>query len=66
MQEEMEQRTIAISLRAAVLTGRTLAKALALAVRKIQKSQQNTPPEHGNQSVKKLMKQGCQHKHITA
>lgn len=38
MQEDIERRTVALSVNAGKLTGRLLAKVLAAAVRKIEKS----------------------------
>lgn len=58
MQEDIEQRTIALSVNATKLTGRTLAKVLSAALRQIQKGQQKRQTPHGRQSVKKLMNHG--------
>ena len=55
MQEDIERRTIAVSINAAKLTGRTLAKALAAVVRKIQREHRKAQTPQGRQSVKKLM-----------
>ena len=55
MQEDIERRTIAVSINATKLTGRTLAKALAAVLRKIQKGYHKTQTPQGRQSVKKLM-----------
>lgn len=55
MQEDIERRTVAVSVNAAKLTGRTLAKALAGVVRKIQKDYRKAQTPQGRQSVKKLM-----------
>lgn len=55
MQEDIERRTIAISVNAAKLSTKTLAKALAAVVRKIQKEYQKAQTPQGRQSVKKLM-----------
>ena len=55
MQEDIERRTIAVSINAAKLTGRTLAKVLAAVVRKIQKEHRKAQTPQGRQSVKKLM-----------
>jgi len=54
LQEDIERRSIAISVTASKLTGRVLAKALQAALRKIQKAQQNAKTPQGRQSVKKL------------
>ena len=55
MQEDIERRTIAVSINATKLTGRTLAKALAAVLRKIQKGYSKAQTPQGRQSVKKLM-----------
>lgn len=58
MQEDIEQRTIALSVNATKLTGRTLAKVLSAALRQIQKGHQKRQTPQGRQSVKKLMNHG--------
>lgn len=58
MQEEIERRTVALSVNATKLTGRTLAKVLAAALRQIQKGYQKRQTPQGRQSVKKLMNHG--------
>lgn len=58
MQEDIERRTVALSVNATKLTGRTLAKVLAAALRQIQKGQQKRQTPQGRQSVKKLMNHG--------
>lgn len=55
MQEDVERRTVAISVNAVKLTGRVLAKALAAVARKIQKEHQKAQAPQGKQPVKKLM-----------
>jgi len=55
MQEDIERRTIAISLTASKLTGRILAWTLAAVVRKVQKEIREGKTPQGKQSVKKLM-----------
>lgn len=55
MQEDIERRTVALSVNTGKLTGRILAKALAAAVHKIQKEYQKGQTPQGRQSVKKLM-----------
>jgi hypothetical protein len=55
MQEDIERRTIAVSVNAAKLSAKTLAKALAAVLRKIQKEHQKAQAPQGRQSVKKLM-----------
>jgi len=58
LQEEIEQRTIALSIKTAKLSGKVLAKAFGAAIRKIQKEHQKGLTPHGKQSVKKLMGHG--------
>lgn len=58
MQEDIERRTIAISVTASKLTGKTLAKAFEAALHQIQQSKQNAKTPQGRQSVKKLMNHG--------
>ena len=58
MQEDIERRTIAVSVTAAKLTGRTLAKALAAALRQIKQKHQKMQTPQGRQSVGKLMNHG--------
>lgn len=55
MQEDIERRAVAISITASKLTAKTLAKALAAALRKIQKEYHKAQTPQGKQSVKKLM-----------
>lgn len=58
MQEDVERRTVALSVNATKLTGRTLAKVLAAALWQIQKGHQKRQTPQGRQSVKKLMNHG--------
>lgn len=58
MQEDIERRTVAISLSAAKLTGRTLAKALQSIAHKIQAEHKAGQTPQGKQSLKKLMNHG--------
>lgn len=58
MQEEIERRTIAVSLTAGKLTARTLARALAAALRQIRQQRRAALTPQGRQSVKKLMNHG--------
>ena len=58
MQEDVERRTVALSVNASKLTGRVLAKALAALLRKIQKEHHKAQTPQGKQSVKKLMNHG--------
>jgi len=58
MQEDIERRTVAVSVTATKLTGKALAKVLLAALHKIQKEHQKGLNPQGKQSVKKLMGQG--------
>jgi len=58
MQEDIERRTVAVSVTATKLTGKALAKVLLAALHKIQKEHQKRLNPQGKQSVKKLMGQG--------
>ena len=58
MQEDVERRTVALSVNASKLTGRVLAKALTALLRKIQKEHHKAQTPQGKQSVKKLMNHG--------
>ena len=58
MQEDIERRTVALSVNASKLTGRVLAKALMALLRKIQKDHHKGLVPQGKQSVKKLMNHG--------
>lgn len=53
MQEELEQKTVAIAVTSVKLTGRVLAKSLAAAVRQMRK------PIQGKQTVKQLARQNA-------
>ena len=64
MQEDIERRTIALTVNATKLTGRTLAKILAAALRKIQKEHQKAQTPQGKQSVKRLMNHGVSTKSL--
>lgn len=55
MQEDIERRAVAVSVNAAKLSAKTLAKALAAVLRKIQKEYHKAQTPQGKQSVKKLM-----------
>lgn len=52
MQEELEQRTISVSVQAAKLTGHVLRAALSKVLQKIE--QERTTPKVGNNSLKRL------------
>jgi len=53
LQEELEQKTVAITIKATKLTGRMLAKAIAAVARQMQK------PPRGKQTVKQLARQNA-------
>lgn len=55
MQEDIERRMIALSVKTSKLTGRVLAKAFAAILRKLQKEHRKAQIPQGRQSVKKLM-----------
>lgn len=52
MQEELEQRTVSVSIQATKLTGRVLKAALAKVLQKIE--QERSTPKVGNNSLKRL------------
>lgn len=58
MQEDIERRTVALSVNTTKLTGRALATAFTAALRKIHEEQQSSRVPQGKQSVKKLMNHG--------
>jgi len=58
LQEDIERRTVAVSVTATKLTGKVIARALAAVLRKIQKEQRKGQAPQGRQSVKKLMNHG--------
>lgn len=55
MQEEVNQKTVALSIRTTKLTGKVLAAALGKVIRALQKHHQKALTPQGRQSVKKLM-----------
>jgi len=55
LQEDIDNRTVALSVKAAKLTARVLAKAMEAALRKVQQSQRDRRTPQGRQPVKKLM-----------
>jgi len=59
LQEDVERRTVAVSVTATKLTGKVIARALAAVLRKIQKEQRKGQAPQGRQSVKKLMNHGA-------
>ena len=65
VQEEIDQKTIALTVKATKLTGRLLAKAISAALRKMK--QAKDAPHQGKQTVKQLAKQnaGLQNIEIT-
>ena len=54
VQEDVNQKTVAISVKATKLTGRLLAKAIAAALRKMRQARDSP---HGKQTVKQLARQ---------
>lgn len=52
MQEELEQRTVSVSIQAAKLSGRVLRSAIAAVLRKME--QERTTPKVGRNSMKRL------------
>ena len=58
MQEELEQKSVAISIKAGKLTANLLKKALEKALAEMTKSQKNPKIYKGKQSVKHLVRQG--------
>ena len=59
MQEELEQKSVAISIKAGKLTANLLKKALEKALAEVTKSQKNSKIYKGKQSVKHLVRQGA-------
>ena len=59
MQEELEQKSVAISIKAGKLTANLLKKALEKALAEMEKSQKNPKIYKGKQSVKHLVRQGA-------
>ena len=55
MQEYVEERTVAISVKAAKLSGRALAAACKKVLAEMKKHHEAAKRPHGRQSVKKLM-----------
>ena len=55
MQEEVNQKTVALSIRTTKLTGKVLAAALGKVARALQKHHRKALTPQGRQSVKKLM-----------
>ena len=55
MQEDIDNRTVALSVKATKLTAQALAKVLSAALRKIQSEHNKAQAPQGKQSVKKLM-----------
>ena len=63
MQEEVNQKTVALSIRTTKLTGKVLAAALGKVVRALQKHHRKALTPQGRQSVKKLMNHYAQKCH---
>ena len=59
MQEELEQKSVAISIKAGKLTANLLKKAVEKALAEMEKSQKNPKIYKGKQSVKHLVRQGA-------
>lgn len=59
MQEELEQKSVAISIKAGKLTANLLKKALEKALAEMTKSEKNPKIYKGKQSVKHLVRQGA-------
>ena len=57
IQEDVEQKAVAISVKATKLSGRLLAKVIAAALRKMR--QARDAPHHGKQTVKQLARQNA-------
>lgn len=57
VQEEIQQKTVALSIKATKLTGKVLAKAIAALLRQIKKAR--NAPKQGKQTVKQLAKQNA-------
>ena len=57
VQEEVNQKAVAISVKATKLTGRLLAKVIVAALRKMR--QAKDAPHHGKQTVKQLARQNA-------
>ena len=58
MQEQVERESLAITVNAAKLTGRVLAKALMFVIEKAKEKHAESQTPQGKQSVKKLMNHG--------
>jgi len=58
LQEQVERESLAISVNAAKLTGRVLAKVAMFALEKAKEQYAESQTPHGKQSVKKLMNHG--------
>ena len=56
MQEQINEKSVALYIKAGKLTGRVLAQAMR---EFLKKAREPTPPKHGKQSVKSLTKQGA-------
>lgn len=57
MQEEIEQKSVALSIKATKVTGTVLAKAIGAALRKMK--QAGNAPKSGKQTIKQLSRQGA-------
>ncbi|MDL2232145.1 PcfB family protein [Ruminococcaceae bacterium OttesenSCG-928-L11] len=59
MQEEVNAKTVALSVKGIKITGRLLAKAMQEFLKQARKSKSSPPVKHGNQSIRTLTKQGA-------
>jgi hypothetical protein len=59
LQEDLERRTIAVSVTASKFTAQTMAKALQSVLHQIQEAHKKAKTPHGRQSVEKLMNHGA-------
>lgn len=60
IQEDVNQKTVALTISTTKLTGRVLARAMSLYLRHIKSKQQNPKLHHGKQTLKQLMKHNVQ------
>jgi len=57
MQEEVDQKTIALAVNTTKMTGRVLAKAIQMYLQHQKEKSKDTKIHHGKQTIKQLMKQ---------
>jgi len=58
IQEDVERRSVAVTVKATKLTAKVIARALAATLRQIRRQYQKGQAPHGRQTVKKLMNHG--------